>query len=276
MSRLAPSALFKNLGASDVTKRLPIVRVIGKAFREGKNMYRSQIVEVQNSPMETLIFEPAGKGPHPALMVAQHLPVAHAGLEKDPFQLNVGERYAGAGYVCAMPYLFHRWPREAAIETKRDEFRDDWTVADLNAAFGLLSALDNVDPNRIGLLGHCWGGRIAWLGACHEPRYRACAVFYGGRVKVSFADGATPPIELAHQMRCAVLGVFGNEDQGPSSADVNDYEAVLASAGVSHEFHRYEGAGHGFQDFNNADRYRETQSEDAWEKALDFFARHLS
>ena len=159
-------------------------------------MYRSESVDVQGKPMPVLVFEPEGNGPHPGLVIAQHLPVAHTGLENDPFQINVGERYAAAGYVCVIPFVFHWWPTDADIDVKRAEFRDDWTVADLSAAFALLTHMVSVDENRIGILGHCWGGRIAWLGACHEPRFKACAVFYGGRVKAPFADGAPPPITL--------------------------------------------------------------------------------
>ena len=48
-------------------------------------MYRSLDIDVQGRPMRTLIFEPHGNGPHPALVVAQHLPLAHEGLEKDPW-----------------------------------------------------------------------------------------------------------------------------------------------------------------------------------------------
>ena len=238
-------------------------------------MYRSQIVEVESSPMGVLIFEPEGDGPHPGLVIAQHLPIAHTGLEKDPFQIAVGERYAAAGYACAMPYLFHWWAPETDIETKRAEFRDDQTVSDLNAAFELLAALENVDAERIGIVGHCWGGRVAWLGAGRDSRYRACAVFYGGRVKVSFADGAPAPVTLAQNIRCPVLGIFGNEDQSPSPGDVDDYQAALEAANVRCEFHRYDGAGHGFQDFNNPQKYREAQSEDAWRKAIAFFDRNL-
>ncbi len=72
-----------------------------------------------------------------------------------------------------------------------------------------------------------------------------------------------------------MMGVFGNEDQGPSPADVDDYEAALQQAGVPSEFHRYDGAGHGFQDWGNAECYRPEQSEDAWTKANDFLDRNL-
>lgn len=238
-------------------------------------MYRSVSLDVQGHPMHTLIFEPQGAGPHPGLVIAQHLPIAHAGLEKDPFTLDLGERYAAAGYACVIPFIFHWWPEEEDIAVKRDAFRDDWTVADLDVAYRHLAGMNTVDQNRIGILGHCWGGRVAWLGACHNSQYKACIVFYGGRVKIAFADGGTPPIQLANRMTCPVLGIFGNEDQGPSPADVNDYEAALKDAGVSYAFHRYDGAGHGFQDFNDKNRYRQAQSDDAWQKALAFLDRHL-
>jgi carboxymethylenebutenolidase len=238
-------------------------------------MYRSEILDVQGNPMHMLIFEPEGAGPYPGLVIAQHLPVAHAGLEKDPFTLDLGEHYAAAGYVCVIPFIFHWWPEDEDIMVKREAFRDDWTVADLDAAYQLVAGMETVDPNRIGILGHCWGGRVAWLGACHNPNYKACIVFYGGRVKIAFADGGKPPIELANRITCPVLGIFGNEDQGPSPDDVNDYEAALKDAGVSYDFHRYDDAGHGFQDFHDPNRFRKAQSDDAWEKAIAFLDRHL-
>lgn len=239
--------------------------------------YTVQTLQILGSPMPVLLFEPASRpaGPGPGLVIAQHLPVAHAGLERDPFQIETGRRYAAAGFVCAMPFLFHWWPAETDIAVKREAFRDDRTVEDLHATFELLAARDDVDPQRIGILGHCWGGRVAWLGAAHDPRYRACAVFYGGRIKLPFADGGPPPVTLAAQMRATVLGIFGNEDENPSPADVDDYEAALRDAGVRHAFHRYDGAGHGFQDFTNDERYRESASEDAWLRALEFLGREL-
>ena len=57
--------------------------------------------------------------------------------------------------------------------------------------------------------------------------------------------------------------------------DVDDYEAALKAADVEYTFYRYDGAGHAFQNFPTPERYREAQSEDAWEKTLAFFNRHL-
>ncbi len=72
-----------------------------------------------------------------------------------------------------------------------------------------------------------------------------------------------------------MMGIFGKDDQNPSPDDVADLDAALNAAGVEHAFHSYDGAGHGFQDFNNPERYREAQTKDSWEKIFEFLDRHL-
>ena len=225
--------------------------------------------------MDLLLFMPAGDGPFPGMVVAQHLPVAHAGLEKDPFTLDVGRRCAAAGYAVAIPYVFHWWPPEADMAVKREAFRDDWALADLNAALTRLADLPEVDADRIGIIGHCWGGRLAWLAACHNPDYQAAVVLYGGRIKVGLGPDAAPPIERAAHIACPVLGIFGNDDENPSPADVDDLDTALTKGGVTHVFHRYDDAGHGFQDYTNPDRYRAAATEDAWRKIFAFLAARL-
>jgi carboxymethylenebutenolidase len=71
-----------------------------------------------------------------------------------------------------------------------------------------------------------------------------------------------------------VIGFFGNLDKGPSPEDVDAYDAALTKAGVEHTFHRYDNTNHAFQ--NHLDeRYSPQNSEDAWTKALAFFAAKL-
>jgi len=238
-------------------------------------MYRIETVDVLGSPMEVFVFEPERAGPRPGLILCQHIPVGHAGLEHDTFTLAAAERFAANGLVVAVPFIFHWWPKTAEIQQKRAESRDDWTVADLRATLDLLAHHPRVRPERVGIAGHCWGGRVAWLGACHLTGLAACAIFYGGRIKRSMGEGQPPAIELANRIRCPVIGFFGNEDQNPPPADVDDYAKALDAAGVTYEFHRYEGAGHAFKNFASPERYRETASEDAWQKVLGFLASHL-
>ena len=238
-------------------------------------MYTKETAEIEGSAMQILVFEPEGEGPFPGIVVAQHLPIAHAGLEKDPFTIDVGERLAGAGYACVIPYIFHWWPPEDDVALKRERFRDDWVVADMAAAHARLAARRKVEENRIGIIGHCWGGRVAWLAACHNPNYKAAAVFYGGRIKLAMGPNKVPPIDLADRLPCPVIGIFGNDDENPSPADVDDLDAALTKAGIAHQFHRYDDAGHGFQDFVDETRFRKEPAADAWEKVLAFFGDRL-
>ncbi len=226
--------------------------------------YSKEIAEVQGSPMEMLVFEPEGDGPFPGIVIAQHIPIAHTGLENDPFQIDVGVRLAKAGYANVTPFIFHWWAAEEDLAVKREEFRDDRVIADLDAAFGVLAGMDKVDA-----------GRVAWLGACHKPDLKAAAVLYGGRIKIAMGEGSVPPIELARNIACPVIGIFGNDDQNPSPGDVDDIDAALNDAGVEHQFHRYDGAGHGFQNFADENRYRKEATEDSWRKVLAFFDRNL-
>lgn len=238
-------------------------------------MHEIQTLDVQGSPMEVFRFRPEGDGPHPGLILAQHLPVGHAGLEHDEFTLVTAARFASHGLDVAVPFLFHWWPKEEDMIAKAKAFRDDWTVADLQATFALLEEDPSVDAARVGIIGHCWGGRVAWLGAAHLP-LAACAIFYGGRIKLPMGPGSEPAIDLADRIACPVAGYFGNEDANPPPEDVDDYEAALRAADVPCEFHRYDGAGHAFQNFPTPERYREAQSEDAWEKVLAFLDRTLA
>jgi len=182
--------------------------------------------------MEVFVFEPEGMGPHPGIIVCQHIPTGHAGVENDKFTLSACERFAQNGYVVAAPFIFHWWEKSESIDVKRKEFRDDWTVPDLHAAYNVLAAMANVDASRVGIVGYCWGGRVAWMGAASNPKLKACAIFYGGRVRAAMGEGNSPAIGLAANIKCPVMGFFGNLDQNPSPEDVDAYDAALSKAGV--------------------------------------------
>ena len=82
------------------------------------------------------------------------------------------------------------------------------------------------------------------------------------------------PIDYTQDLSCPLLGLFGNEDQSPSPEQVNQHEEELKKHGKTYEFHRYDGAGHGFWYYDRA-AYRPEQAMDGWEKAFTFFGQHL-
>ena len=236
-------------------------------------MARNEFVTVDGSEMELLISEPEGDGPFPGLMIGMHNP-AHASLIGDEFMVDLVDRFAANGYACVSPNPYHWWPAEQPISEKRTLLDDRQILADLAAGYQRLTSLDGVDANHLGITGYCFGGMMSWLGAVNNPNYKACTIFWGGGINAGRPEDAQPPIELAAQMPCPVMGFFGNDDQRPSPADVDEYAAALEGAGKEFTFHRYDGAGHAFQDFSR-DRYRKEASDDAWEKVLAFFGQTL-
>ncbi len=64
--------------------------------------YTVETVDVQGSPMEVFLFRPEGEGPFPGIVLAQHIPVGHTGIENDTFTLTTAQRFADNGYAVAL------------------------------------------------------------------------------------------------------------------------------------------------------------------------------
>ena len=82
------------------------------------------------------------------------------------------------------------------------------------------------------------------------------------------------PVDYTADLSCPVLAIFGNDDHSPTPEQVNQLEEALKSHGKEYEFHRYDGAGHGFF-YHNRPNYRQEQAVDGWNKVLAFLDKHL-
>ena len=101
---------------------------------------------------------------------------------------------------------------------------------------------------------------------------------WGGRV-VATPEQLTPQqpvavIDMTKDLGCPLLGIFGNDDANPDREQVNRIEEELRKLGKTYEFHRYDGAGHGFF-ATDRPGYRPEQAVDGWRKVFGFFDRHL-
>ena len=148
---------------------------------------------------------------------------------------------------------------------------DSQMVGDTEAAVKWMRA--QPDHNgKVGLFGSCSGGRHAFLYACQRKDIDACAELWGGRVVMGKeelnAKTPTPPIDMTKDLCCPLLGLFGNEDRAPSPEQVNQHEAELRKHGKTYEFHRYDGAGHGFFYWHRP-LYRPEQAMDGWGKVFE-------
>lgn len=228
---------------------------------------RWEKVTVSGKEMRVYVGVPIRKGPLPAVVVAMHGP----GLDEQ--MQDVLHRLCREGYVVAVPDLFHRLPAGMDMMARIGQLRDEEIIADMNAALALLKAKD-IGITRAGVTGFCMGGRVTYLMACANPEFKAAAVFYGGGIMKQWGDGPAP-FERSADMRCPLIGFFGEEDTNPSPDDVRKIDAELSRLGKWHEFHMYKNTHHAFQNFLNPDRYRERAARASWEELLAFFTEYL-
>ena len=94
------------------------------------------------------------------------------------------------------------------------------------------------------------------------------------KANIPFAD-LPSRIDMTKDLNCPLLGLFGNDDRAPSPEQVNQHEAELKKHGKTYEFHRYDGAGHGFFYWHRP-LYRPEQAMDGWSKIFAFFGKYLT
>jgi carboxymethylenebutenolidase len=226
-------------------------------------------VRVDGEEMKIYLSVPDGTGPFPAVVVIQH----QGGV--DGFIEEMTERMASAGYVGAAPDLYHRDSPDCQDDapTRRGRLRDLTVIKDVNATVDFLKGHRAVDGERLGIVGFCMGGRVAYLMAAAQPSFKAAATYYGGGVMVPWGEGPAP-VDRTGEIHCPVIGLFGEEDANPSPADMRKLDAELKRHGKTHEFHSYPGAKHAFMN-RRGDRYHAQADRDSWPKTLAFFEQYL-
>ena len=222
------------------------------------------------------VARPLGAGPFPGITVIHHNP------GWDEFYREFTRKFAHHGYAAISHNLFQR-----AGEGKADDVAakvraeggipDAQAMGDTEAATKWLRAQPWIG-SKVGCIGSCSGGRLAFLYACHTKSIDAAAELWGGRVVMSKEElnpkQPVAPIEFTKNLACPLLGLFGNDDRAPSPEEVNQHEAELKKHGKNYEFHRYDGAGHGFFYWHRP-LSRPEQAMDGWSKVFAFFGKHI-
>jgi carboxymethylenebutenolidase len=141
-------------------------------------------------------------------------------------------------------------------------------IANLQAAVGYLSSLENVNPSRIASLGWCFGGgqslQLALNTEAENP-LAATVLYYGNPVM--------DEQELS-KIKWPVLGIFGDRDESIPIENITKFEQALNSTGIPNEIYIYKGVGHAFAN-PSGDNYAPEETRDAWEKTLAFLKKHV-
>ena len=244
--------------------------------------YQGMLAEIITVPghkgelINAYFARPLGPGPFPGIVLIHHMP------GWDEFYRETARRFAQHGYVVICPNLYYRFghgtPEEVTARARgQGGASDENVVGDLEAAMRYLRTLP-YSTGKVGIIGTCSGGRQAFLTACRAKGFDAAVDCWGGRVVVA-PNELTPQnpvaaIDYTKDLSCPLLGIFGNDDQNPSPDAVNKLETELKKFGKAYEFHRYDGAGHGFWYYDRP-AYRPQQAMDAWGKVFTFFNGQL-
>ena len=247
------------------------------------DMYEGMLAETMTvqghngDVINTYIAKPLGAGPFPGIVLIHHAP------GWDEWYRETTRKFAHHGFVAISPNLYNRQghgtPTEVGDRVREaGGISDDQAMGYAEGAMKYLRSLPYVN-GKIGVFGTCSGGRLTFLTACRIKGFDAAVECWGGRVVASGQD-LTPnqpvaPIDYSKDLSCPLLGLFGNEDQSPTPEQVNLHEGELKKNGKNYEFHRYDGAGHGFMYYDRG-AYRQEQAVDAWEKLFAFLDKHLS
>ncbi|HET6222044.1 MAG TPA: dienelactone hydrolase family protein, partial [Dongiaceae bacterium] len=149
----------------------------------------------------------------PVILVVQEIFGVHEHIK------DVCRRLAKLGYLAIAPELCHRQGDVSKLESI-DEIRliaakapDAQVLADLDAAVAWAAASGAADTARLGITGFCWGGRITWLYAAHNPRLKAGVAWYGRLVGDKTPLQPRYPVDVAAELKAPVLGLYGGADQ---------------------------------------------------------------
>ena len=223
------------------------------------------------------VSRPTGDASLPGIVAVHHMP------GWDEFYREFSDRLARHGHIVICPDLYCRYGHGSAddIAAKvRGEggVPDDSVVGDCAAARDWLRAQPGSN-GKVGIIGTCSGGRHSLLTASRSSGFDAVADLWGGGVIMSQEElsPARPvaPIDYLGGLTAPLLGLFGNDDRYPTPEQVDQLEAELQRLGKDYEFHRYDGASHGFF-YYFAPIYRPEATMDGWEKIFAFFGARLA
>jgi carboxymethylenebutenolidase len=213
----------------------------------------------------------------PTVLVVQEIFGVHEHIK------DIARRFAKAGYLAIAPELYARQGDVSKItnigeiiQNVVNKVPDEQVMADLDAAVEWAKK-NNGDTSKLAITGFCWGGRIVWLYAAHNPGLKAGVAWYG-RLAPPPPERANPlqpkhPLELVKDLKAPVLGLYGGADQGIPNDTVEQMQKALKDASKPSEIKLYPDTPHGFYaDYRPS--YRKEQAEDGWKLLLDWFKKH--
>jgi len=217
-----------------------------------------QLKAADGHELGVYVARPAGE-PIAGLVVLQEIFGVNAHIR------SVADGYAKDGFLAVAPALFDRIERDVELGYEGEDMQRartfipklDWETAlkDVKAAMEFAA---RETGEKVGVIGYCWGGSLAWLAATRLGAPVAVG-YYGGQI-AHFADDALSVPVMLH---------FGRQDQHIPPEEVEKVQAAHPEV----EIYWYD-AGHGFN-CDARSSYDPAPAAQARERSLDFLKKHL-
>lgn len=230
-------------------------------------------IPVEDGEIPAYRAMPATGKNFPTVLVVQEIFGVHEHIQ------DICRRFAKLGYLAIAPEMFARLGDVSQLSDIQEirkvvsKVPDAQVMSDLDAtvAWAKKSSKGNID--KLGITGFCWGGRIVWLYADHNPKVEAGVAWYGRLVGESTPLTPKHPVDIAAQLKVPVLGLYGGNDDGIPVETVEQMRKALKAGKSGSEIIVYPDTPHAFfADYRPS--YRKEQAENGWERLQAWFKQY--
>jgi carboxymethylenebutenolidase len=253
------SLTFLPGAVADAQTKQPVTRVLDDPkIQHGRVVFKHNGVDT----IDGYLARPKAEGAYPAVLV-----IAGNRITEE-YIPNTCAALAVAGFVGLAPNIFHTLSDSAKTpeESRKalENHTDSNVLEDIQVGADYLRGQSFVQAGGMGVLGFCYGGRMAMLFGARSREVDVVVPFHPGKVTGAEIARLKSPV----QIHC------GTADRNVSVADIRDLERTLRAQSTPVEVHLYEGADHGFLAYTRP-YYKPDAAKLAWKRATEFLHKYL-
>lgn len=276
------------VSASGLSRREFVVTTIGAGVALAARPARAEAIKTDsNGLVAGEVKIPVSDGQMPGYRArpasGQRFPivlVVHEIFGVHEYIQDTCRRFAKLGYLAVAPELYARQGDVSKISDMSEvmsrvvaKVPDSQVLSDLDAAASWASKSEPGDANKLGITGFCWGGRIVWLYAAHNPKLKAGVAWYGNLTRKSGELQPRSALDVVKELKAPVLGLYGGKDSGIPLESVEQIREAAKKAGKTVEIIVYPDAGHAFHaDYRPS--YNAAAAADGWNKLQAWFKKY--
>lgn len=246
--------------------------VLGQAIKTPMDGLEGGDTKVGDIPAYYAVKKGGGK--RPVVLVVPEI----FGLHE--YQKDMCRRLANAGYFgVSLDPFFRLGDLAKMTEIKQviglaNQLTDTQSFADLDAVVAWAGKHKRANVAKLGITGHCRGGRTVWMYTAHQKKIKAAVAWYGSLMPIGAAM-PQGPLDVTDKIHAPVLGLYGGADAGIPQEHVDRMRAGLLAFGHDKRspIHVYPGMPHAFHaDYRPT--YRKDAADDGWKRMLAWFRKH--